>query len=49
MPVVFASGPRQDIAHQVIFDELRVTDGAEGAGFIKEIQSLLEAPAALAL
>lgn len=27
----------------------RVTDGAEGAGFIKEIQSLLEAPAALAL
>ena len=27
----------------------RVTDGAEGAGFIKEIQNLLEAPAALAL
>ncbi|MEO8538967.1 MAG: dihydrolipoamide acetyltransferase family protein, partial [bacterium] len=27
----------------------RVTDGAEGAVFIKEIQSLLEAPAALAL
>jgi pyruvate dehydrogenase E2 component (dihydrolipoamide acetyltransferase) len=27
----------------------RVTDGAEGARFIKELQSLLEAPAALAL
>jgi pyruvate dehydrogenase E2 component (dihydrolipoamide acetyltransferase) len=27
----------------------RVTDGAEGARFIKEIQNLLEAPAALAL
>jgi pyruvate dehydrogenase E2 component (dihydrolipoamide acetyltransferase) len=27
----------------------RVTDGAEGAGFIKEIQGILEAPAQLAL
>ncbi len=27
----------------------RVSDGAEGARFIKEIQALLEAPAALAL